>query len=113
MGGAADYSGGERRAARAKKRVSPYHQEHQDLVDAIRRGQPLNDGHHGAVSSMTAVLGRLATYSGEEVTWEEATASESPLAPGLEQFTLNSNPPVLPDEDGNYPIAVPGQTKAW
>ncbi len=111
MGGSADYSGGEGRANRRRGMVSPYRQEHQDLVDAIRNGVPLNDGYHGAKSSMTAALGRMVTYSGEEITWEQATQSDLALAPGLEQYTLKSMPPVVPDTDGNYPIAVPGQTK--
>ena len=93
--------------------ANPYVQEHQDLHDAIRNDTPLNDGYHGAKSSMTAALGRMATYSGEEVTWEEATQSERALAPGLDQYTLSSTPPVLPDDEGNYPIAIPGTTKAW
>jgi hypothetical protein len=80
-------------------------------VDAIRKGKPLNDGYHGAKSSMTAVLGRMATYSGEEVTWEEAINSKVELAPGLEAYTLSSTPPVVADEKGNYPIAIPGATK--
>ena len=51
-----------------------YKQEHVDLVDAIRKGEKLNDGWHGATSSFTAVLGRMATYSGQEVNWDEAVA---------------------------------------
>ena len=81
--------------------------------NAIRNDSPLNDGYHGANSSMTAALGRMATYSGDEVTWKEATQSEMALAPGLENYTSESAPPVLPDEEGNYPIAIPGTTKAW
>jgi hypothetical protein len=60
---------------------------------------------------MTAVLGRMATYSGEEITWEQATQSNLELAPGLDKFTLASEAPVLPDADGNYPVAMPGFTK--
>ena len=82
------------------------------MVDAIRNGLPLNDGYHGAKSSMTAALGRMVTYSGEEITWEQATQSDLALAPGLEQYTLNSCP-AIPDAEGNYPIAVPGQTKVY
>jgi hypothetical protein len=113
MGGGADYSGGEGRAQKMASMGNPYVQEHQDLHDAIRNGTPLNDGWHGAKSSMTAVLGRMATYSGEEVTWEQATQSELELAPGLAEMTMESAPPVLPDEDGNYPIAMPGTAKAF
>lgn len=112
MGGPADYSSGADRADRKQTGVSPYLQEHQDLVDAIRKGTPLNDGYHGAKSSMTAVLGRMVTYSGDEITWEQATQSTLELAPGLEQFTSDSPAPVQPDADGNYPIATPGTTKA-
>ncbi|UCF35882.1 MAG: dehydrogenase, partial [Acidobacteriota bacterium] len=113
MGGSADYSGGEGRAEKQEQMGNPYRQEHQDLIDAIQNGDYLNDGYHGAKSSMTAVLGRMATYSGAEVTWEEATQSELSLAPGLEDFTLASPAPVKSDEGGDYPIAVPGETKAW
>jgi predicted dehydrogenase len=113
VGGTADYSGGEGRTESVENVVSPYQREHTHLIEAIRQGTSLNDGHHGAKSSMTAVLGRMATYSGEEVTWEEATQSDLALAPGLEQYTLDSDPPVMPNEDGDYPVAIPGQTKAF
>ena len=112
MGGESDYGGGEKRA-QAATTESPYRREHKDLVDAILNDTQLNDGYHGANSSMTAVMGRMATYSGQEVTWEEATNSDLDLAPGLEGYTLSTAPPATPDADGNYPIAVPGQTKAW
>jgi len=112
MGGDSTYGGGEKRTLGAKME-SPYRREHQDLVDAVVNDTQLNDGYHGANSSMTAVLGRMATYSGDEVTWEEATSSDLELAPGLESYTLATLPPALPDAEGNYPIAVPGQTKAW
>jgi predicted dehydrogenase len=111
VGGSMDYQGGEQRAQAMAELGNPYLQEHQDLFDAIKKDTPLNDGYHGAKSSMTAVLGRIATYSGDEVTWEEAVNSEFHLAPGIENFDLNSEPPVLPDEDGNYPIAMPGTTR--
>ncbi len=113
LGGDADYSSPADRGEGGKVEDNPYRQEHQDLVDAIRNGTPLNDGYHGATSSMTAVMGRMATYSGAEVTWEEAINSKLDLAPGLDGFTLSSAAPVLADEKGDYPIAVPGRTKAW
>ena len=114
LGGPMDYSSGaDKGSDRKKVKVSPYLQEHQDLVNAVRQGKPLNDGYHGAKSSMAAVMGRMATYSGDEVTWKEATQSELHLAPGLENFTLANAAPVQPDSEGNYPIATPGLTKAW
>jgi myo-inositol 2-dehydrogenase / D-chiro-inositol 1-dehydrogenase len=113
MGGAADYSSPADQGKGGPQADTPYRQEHQDLVDAIRNGTPLNDGYHGAKSSMTAVMGRMATYSGAEVTWEQATSSTLDLAPGLGTLTPSSAAPVLPESDGSYPIAMPGTTKAW
>ena len=77
-------------------------------MDAIRNGTPLNDGYHGATSSMTAIMGRMATYSGAEVTWEEAINSKLELAPGLAELSLSCQAPVPANEEGDYPIAVPG-----
>jgi predicted dehydrogenase len=113
MGGAADYGRPADRGDGGDPADNPYRREHQNLVDAIRNGTTLNDGYHGATSSMTAVMGRMATYSGAEVTWDEATSSKLELAPGIAELSLSSAAPVLPDDEGDYPIAVPGSTRAW
>ena len=61
------------------------------------------------MATMTAILGRMATYSGQEVTWDDAMASNQKLVPdGLVNFT--SDAPVNPDADGRYPVAIPGVT---
>lgn len=87
-----------------------YQVEHDLLFDAIRNDKPYNETEHCAKSCLTAIMGRMACESGQMITWEDALASDRELAPGLEQFTLNSSPPVLPDASGKYPIAMPGQT---
>ena len=61
---------------------------------------------------MTGILGRMAVESGREVTWEEALASELVLAPGLDEFAMDSDPPVMPDAEGHYPVARPGFSEA-
>jgi predicted dehydrogenase len=86
--------------------LSPYQQEHVDLVAAIRKGNPYNEGWFGATSTMTAVLGRMATYSGQVVKWDEAVSDGPRETP--EKVSWNDDPPVKPDADGNYPVAVPG-----
>jgi len=86
-----------------------YDQEHFALVEAIRNDTSYNEGHYGATSSFTAVLGRMATYSGKIVKWDEAVEKGKDLAPGIENYTMDTTPPVLPDEDGQYPHAVPGE----
>ena len=80
---------------------------HDDLFAAIRKGEPYSEAEYGATSSMTAILGRMATYSGKVITWDEAINSTKDLSPA--EYDWNATPPVVPDSEGNYPIAVPGQ----
>ena len=63
------------------------------------------------MSSMTSVLGRMATYSGKRVKMEDALASELALVPAA--YAWDADPPSLPDEHGRYPIAVPGVSQPW
>ncbi len=86
----------------------PYQQEHDDLFDAIRLDRPYNEAERGALSSMSAIFGRMATYSGKELTWESALNSKLDLMPT--EYTWDALPKVLPDADGNYPFAIPGKS---
>ncbi|MGI9455765.1 MAG: Gfo/Idh/MocA family protein [Aeoliella sp.] len=90
------------------KGKNPYQQEHDDLFASIRNGTPLNEAEYGATSTMTAILGRMATYSGKVVTWDEATNSDINLAPA--EYAWEATPPVVPDGSGSYPVPVPGKT---
>jgi hypothetical protein len=58
-------------------------------------------------------MGRMACESGQKITWDEAMASNLELAPGLESMTADSNPPAMPDANGDYTIAKPGKTKVF
>jgi myo-inositol 2-dehydrogenase / D-chiro-inositol 1-dehydrogenase len=89
-----------------------YQREHELLFDAIRRDQPYNETERCAKAAMTGIIGRMAAESGKLITWDEAMASNLELAPGLEQMTWQSNPPVMPDAQGKYPVAVPGETQS-
>jgi hypothetical protein len=94
------------------KRTADGHQiEHDDLFAALAAGKPYNEGGRGADASMTAILGRMATYSGKVVKWDEAVKSELDLAPKV--FAWDAEPSVKPGPDGLYACAVPGVTKAW
>jgi myo-inositol 2-dehydrogenase / D-chiro-inositol 1-dehydrogenase len=88
-----------------------YQYEHDLLFEAIRQDKPYNETERCAKAAMTGILGRMAAESGKQITWEEAMASNLELAPGLDQLTMDSNPPVMPDAQGRYPIAMPGTTK--
>ncbi|WP_396591949.1 Gfo/Idh/MocA family protein [Allomuricauda sp. R78024] len=87
---------------------NPYQEEHNRLFASIRNNEVINNGEYGAKSTMTAILGRMATYSGKVVTWEEAMKSELSLVP--EELSWDMNPPVMPNEDGTYPIPIPGKS---
>ncbi len=87
----------------------PYQVEHDDLFASIRGGHPVNEAEYGAHSTMTAILGRMATYSGRIVTWDEAIQSQISTAP--ERYAFDADPPTLPDDQGRYPVPVPGVTE--
>ena len=79
------------------------------MFDAIRNDKPYNEGENGAKSTMTAILGRMCTYSGQEIEWNQALNSNISLFP--EKLAWDAEPKVLPGPDGLYPIARPGETQ--
>jgi predicted dehydrogenase len=87
----------------------PYQVEHDDLFASIRSGNPINESEAGAKSSMTAILGRMCTYSGKAIGWDEAINSQVSLAP--EELSFAATPRSLPDANGFYPLPVPGISK--
>jgi predicted dehydrogenase len=91
------------------KPANPYQVEHDELHDAIRNDKPLNDAHHGATSSFSAVLGRYATYTGKQWSYRQALELPHRLMP--ENLTWDTPAPVLPDKDGIYKIAMPADYK--
>ena len=99
------------RSSRARG-ANAYDQEHADLIAAIKKDSKCNDGWYGATSSFTAVLGRAASYSGKVVRWDDLAkkGKELMIYEGHDKLTMDSKPPVVPDGNGNYPIAVPGSS---
>jgi predicted dehydrogenase len=85
-----------------------YQQEHDDLFDAIRNNLPYNEAERGAQSTMTAILGRMATYTGKMLEWDKALNSEISIMP--KEFAWDATPPLQPDAHGIYPVAIPGKT---
>lgn len=90
-------------------RPSMYDVEHQELFAAIRSGKTINNGVYLARSTMLAILGRMVNYTGQTLTWDQAINSKELLAPA--NYAFDAVPPILPDKDGQYPIAVPGKTQ--
>lgn len=82
-------------------RPNPYVVEHTHLIEAIRGGRVLNEGVRVAESTMTAIMGRMTAYTGQEITWDQAINSQMSLMPEKLEFgTL-----------AVAPIAMPGTTK--
>jgi hypothetical protein len=84
------------------KKNDMYQQEHDVLFAAIRQGKVINDGKRMAESTLLAIMGRMAAYTGQTITWEQA---------------MNSQEQLFPDElkwDGSFeptPMPLPGKTK--
>lgn len=87
---------------------NPYQVEHDKLFASIRNGEVIDDTEYGAKSTMTAILGRMATYSGQMITWDQAINANDKMVP--DNMTWDTPPPVMPDENGNYPVPTPGVT---
>ncbi|MDR0870317.1 MAG: Gfo/Idh/MocA family oxidoreductase [Planctomycetaceae bacterium] len=93
------------------KEPNPYQYEHDLFFDAVRNNKPYNEGHRAAEANFASLLGRAAQNSGQRVTWEQIVNSDVVLCPNLETLAMDGEAPVKPNTDGNYPYAVPGETK--
>ena len=80
---------------------SMYEIEHDQLFEGIRAGKPVNNGEYMCNSTMLAIMGRMATYTGQEITWEQAMNSQEDLTPAA--YEWGPAPEVV--------IAEPGKTK--
>ncbi|MGH2623433.1 MAG: Gfo/Idh/MocA family protein, partial [Sphingobacterium sp.] len=90
-----------------KGNPNPYQQEHKELFEAVAKGEyKFDNAEYGAYSSLTGIIGRIACYTGEVIKWDTAMQSNIDLMPS--QFSWDAKPKVLPNEDGFYPVAVPG-----
>jgi len=58
-----------------------YQKEHDLLFASIRKNQPMNDGKRMATSTLLALMGRMAAYTGQQVTWDQAMNSQEKLVP--------------------------------
>jgi hypothetical protein len=102
---------GEKKWRFSGKHNNPYLAEQKALIDSVLSGSPINSGYHMAQSTMFAVLGQLACYSGKPIAFEEAAKSNFRFGPAPEESSFETPPPTKPDKTGNYPLPLPGVTK--
>ena len=92
------------------KENEPYQNEHDELFAALAKGEfKFADAENGAKSTLTSIIGRMATYSGQVIEWDKTINSGISIQPA--KYAWDAPPPVLPDANGYYPIATPGVTK--
>ncbi len=78
------------------------------FLSAVVSGSPQNHSQFAYDSTLTAILGRLATYCGKEITWSKMISSQWELARVDDLQHLNEKPPVLPNEQNEYACSLPG-----
>jgi hypothetical protein len=83
------------------KAKNMYQVEHDELFASIRSGRAINNGVYMANSTLLAIMGRMATYTGQEITWKQALNSREDLTP--DEYAWGPAPDVK--------IAIPGETK--
>lgn len=92
------------------KENNPYQTEHDELFAAIAKGEyKFADAENGARSTMTSILGRMATYSGQAIEWDKALAVNMNLHP--DTYSWDTMLKTTPGADGFYTVATPGVTR--
>src|SRR3989442_14656471 len=90
------------KAWRARGKDSDFYQtEHDELFASIRAGRPINNGDYMTKSTLMAIMARMAAYTGQEITWQQAMNSKEDLTPARYEWGKMPMPPV----------AMPGQTR--
>jgi hypothetical protein len=85
----------------AKDQGIMYDIEHAELFRSIREGRPINNGHYMANSTMIAIMGRMCTYTGQSLSWDQCFNSDQRLGP--DTYAWNDNVP-------RSEVAIPGRT---
>jgi predicted dehydrogenase len=94
---------------RMKGKGGGHQQEQHDLIESLMAGNIYNEGDYGAMSTFTAILGREACYSGKSLKAKDLLARGRDYCPGIDKYTMETNPPAMPDANGFYPVAEPGK----
>ena len=75
----------------------------------MTKGEIYNEGEYGAKATFTAILGREACYSGRELKWDDLLNKGRDYCPGIDNWTVDSDPPAMKGADGKYPVPRPGK----
>ncbi len=95
---------------RYRGQCNPYQREHDLMFAAIRKGEPINNGHYMVPSTKITIMGQISCYTGKEVTWEQISASDFYYPPKPQDCHDDMDPPSKLGPNGSYPVPTPGQT---
>jgi predicted dehydrogenase len=90
---------------------NPYHAEWQVLLDAIRHNRPHNEARRAAEADVVALMGRMATHTGQLITYDQAFNCEFRFVEDIDNMTFQTPAPVHAGPDGIYPAPQPGISK--
>ncbi|TKJ36479.1 MAG: streptomycin biosynthesis protein StrI [Planctomycetes bacterium B3_Pla] len=90
---------------------NPYHAEWQLLLDAIRQDKPHNEARRAGEAEVAALMGRMATHTGQYVTWEQVLESDYQFVRDIDSMTFETDAPIHAGPGGIYPAPQPGITK--
>ncbi len=89
---------------------NPYVVEWQVLLDAIRQNKPHNEAHRAAQANFAGIMGRMATHTGQMVTWDQAVNSQFQWVADIDHLTFETEAPIHEGPDGLYPAPKPGMS---
>jgi len=92
-----------------KDRYSPWQYEWNVFIDSIRNDRPHNEVKRAVYSDLTSLMGRAACHTGQTVTWEQIMKSNFQFCDYLDDLSFDSPAPVRADENGRFPVPIPGQ----
>jgi predicted dehydrogenase len=94
-----------------KDAYSPWQYEWNVFIDSIRNDRPHNETKRAVYSDLTSLMGRAACHTGQEITWDQIMKSKFQFCDYLDDLDYDSPAPVKADEDGRFPVPIPGQWK--
>ncbi len=90
---------------------NPYHTEWQVLVDAIRQNKPHNEARRAGEAEVAALMGRIATHTGQHITWDQVLKSNFQFVKDIDNMTFDTPAPIKAGSNGIYAAPQPGITK--
>jgi hypothetical protein len=95
----------------SEREPDPYVVEWQRLLDSIRQDTTHNEAHRAGEADVVALMGRIATHTGQYVTWDQVMESEFQFVDNIDEMTFDTPAPLQANEQGIYASLVPGVTK--